>query len=154
MGLIYAVNPGQDGVEYRPLLNAQLVLVCNKTLARAIKSRPDLERLVMIEAPPSSLDWDVWSQQNKYRRREAAQVARFDSLLLAIEAALNGLGVLVIPEFIVRDDLRSGRLVSPLGRPAPQLGQWYLAYNHARKFDKPILAFEKWLKSELRGPTV
>src|SRR5437667_375878 len=49
MGLIYAVNPGRDGVEYRPLLRAQLVLVCDKSIGEAIKSRSDLARLAKIE---------------------------------------------------------------------------------------------------------
>ena len=149
MGLIYAVNPRRDGVEYRPLLRAQLVLVCDKSIGEAIKSRSDLARLAKIEVAQSSLDWDVWSQQNRYDRLDFAQVLQFDSLLLAIEAALNGLGVLVIPEFMIRDDLRAGRLVSPLGRPVPQLGHWYIAYPSARKFDKAVLAFEKWLKDQL-----
>ena len=149
LGFIYAVNPRRDGVEYFQLLKARLVLVCNKTLARNLKSRSALAQCTKIEVLQSSLDWEVWSQYNKFDGLPFAHVQQFDSLLLGIEAAIQGIGVLVIPEFIVHDDLRAGKLVTPLGRPVPQLGCWYVACTNARKFDKGVVGFKKWLGEKL-----
>ena len=149
LGFIYAVNPRRDGVEYCQLFKARLVLVCNKALALNLKSGSALAQSTKIEVLQSPLDWEVWSQHNKFDGLQLANIQQFDSLMLAIEAAIQGIGVLVIPEFIVHDDLRAGRLVSPLGRPVPQLGCWYVAYTNARKFDKGIMGFKKWLGEKL-----
>ena len=149
MGFVYAVDPEQDGVEYCSLLRARLVLVCTKALARTVMSRAGLTKCTKIEVSKSPRDWEVWLHKNKYDSYRFKDVHLFDSLLLAIEAAIQGTGVLVIPDFIVRDDLMAERLVSPLGKPVPQVGSWYLAYSNAMKFDKGVIGFKKWLAENL-----
>ncbi len=153
IGLVYAVDPQQDGVEYYQLLRARLVLVCTKALSRTVTSKAGLAQCTKIEVSKSPRDWEVWLQKNKYDSYQFKDVQLFDSLLLAIEAAIQGTGVLVIPDFIVRDDLMAERLVSPLGKPVPQVGSWYLAYPNAMKFDKGVMGFKKWLAENLaRAP--
>lgn len=46
----------------------------------------------------------------------------FDSNLLAIEAAISGQGVVVVPEFLVKADIAAGNLVVPFGSTIMQPG--------------------------------
>ncbi|MFT3989007.1 LysR substrate-binding domain-containing protein [Aestuariivirga sp.] len=149
LGFIYTISPKRDGVEYAAILRAGLVLVCSKALASAPLSRSALSKCTKIEVPGAPLDWEIWQQHNRCAGITFANTLQFDSLVLAVEAARQGLGVLVVPDFIVRDDITAGLLVTPFGRTVPQLGQWYLAYSNARKFDKSVIAFRKWLKDQI-----
>lgn len=149
LGFIYTISPKRDGVEYAAVLRAGLILVCSKSVAATPLSRSTLPECTRIEVPGTPLDWEVWQQHNRCTGMAFANTLQFDSLLLAVEAARQGNGILVVPEFIVRDDIAAGHLVVPFGRPVPQLGRWYLAYSNARKFDKGVIAFRKWLKAQI-----
>jgi hypothetical protein len=56
----------------------------------------------------------------------------FDSNLLAIEAAANGQGVVVVPQFSVEADIANGTLVAPLASDVMQPGGWYLVHLEQR----------------------
>ncbi|MNC79566.1 DNA-binding transcriptional activator GcvA [compost metagenome] len=72
---------------------------------------------------------------------------RFDSSLLAIEAAISGQGVVVVPEFLVEADLRTGSLVIPVQTQVMQAGGWYLAHVQRRGQEPPIRCFLEWIQS-------
>lgn len=68
----------------------------------------------------------------------------FDSNLLAIEAAANGQGVVVVPQFSVEADIANGTLVAPLASDVMQPGGWYLVHleQRAREGDQQVLAVD------------
>ncbi len=74
---------------------------------------------------------------------------RFDSYLLAIEAAIDGQGVAIVPSFLVAADLRHGRLVAPLGNAIPQARRWYLVCRSERRDRPPVARFRDWLREQV-----
>lgn len=53
----------------------------------------------------------------------------FESLSLSIEAAKGGLGLAIAPEFLVRQEIRDGTLIAPLGFSAVERGTWIYTRN-------------------------
>ena len=75
---------------------------------------------------------------------------KFDSYLLAIEAAIEGQGVAVVPEFMVAPDLKMGRLI----KPCPEIdvhhgASWYLACVEDRVLEASTQHFRNWLVAEV-----
>lgn len=69
---------------------------------------------------------------------------------LAIEAALNGMGVALVERRLVEEELRSGRLVAPFGFVEVSGGFGALVNERSRR--RPMVGqFIDWLKMELRG---
>lgn len=69
----------------------------------------------------------------------------FDQFAPMIEAAVHGLGVALVPEFMVRSELADGRLMDVGGGPVPGLGSYYLVWPADRDDYPPLLAFRAWL---------
>ena len=74
---------------------------------------------------------------------------KFDSYLLALEAAMDGQGVAIAPYFMVAGDLRSGRLVKPFRLEVPQPRRWYLVCRKERRGEPRIARFRDWLSAQI-----
>ena len=70
---------------------------------------------------------------------------KFDSYLLALEAAMDGQGIAIAPHFLVAGDLKSGRLVKPFRLEVPQPRRWYLVCRKERRSEPRIARFRDWL---------
>lgn len=71
-----------------------------------------------------------------------------DSYLLAIESAIDGQAVAVVPEFLVAADLRSGRLAAPFDTTIPQARRWFMVCRTERAEQPSVIAFRDWLLSQ------
>lgn len=71
-----------------------------------------------------------------------------DSYLLAIESAIDGQAVAVVPEFLVAADLRSGRLAAPFDTTIPQARRWFMVCRTERSEQPSVIAFRDWLLSQ------
>lgn len=150
MAIVYARAPAHDGVEYVHLLDMHLVLVCCPKLRRKIASAKDLSRFTALEvssAPNQPNDLDTWFTEVDQRKRPGI-VEKFDSYILALEAAINGQGLMVAPDLMVERDLVSGRLVQPMAIKVKQPGGWYLAYLKRKRTHRGVQTFRKWLQEE------
>lgn len=104
------------------IVNSQLI---------CMRSRPDL--------------WQTWFAQNGI---DAAQVERrleFDNTILAIQAAIEGLGIALIPSLFLNGLMDSGALVSPPGAAPFSTGAYYLLRGKAAHSADAIL-FGDWLR--------
>jgi LysR family transcriptional regulator, glycine cleavage system transcriptional activator len=75
----------------------------------------------------------------------------YDHFYLLIQAAACGLGVAMVPKILVLDDLRSGKLVAPLGFVAGpfKIVLWIAPHLRARPETKALV---DWLTKEFRKP--
>ena len=129
-------------------------------------SRPlDVGRLIAVHAPALStvagLDlseaplienaahpWRLWFQQTR-RAAPRQPVLVVPSWDLAIEAAVAGVGVCLTPEALVRDDLRSGRLVRAGGDAVELPSAYHLVWDPRQGQRPGVLAVIGWLSQVL-----
>jgi len=151
VGVIYTARPDRPHHHYRRLFQAHLVPVCAPRLASRIAREPpakslrSLTRLVLYTAPE---EWRIWLEAAGLPDSERQPTVKFDNYLLAIEAALDGHGVAIAPQFLVQADLASGRLVNPFGHAVAQPGAWYLICREERREDPRIVWFEQWITAQ------
>ncbi len=58
--------------------------------------------------------WQAWLRFQGYKGKVSKPIAEFEHSLLAIQAAVNQLGILLVRDFLVEDELQQGLLV-PIG---------------------------------------
>jgi ATP-dependent Lon protease len=80
------------------------------------------------------------------RPERPSRTTEFDHYSLAIEAASSGLGVCIVPLHLVADEVRSGRLVAPLG--FSESGYRYVMRARTPTSDK-VERFLTWIRAEI-----
>jgi LysR family glycine cleavage system transcriptional activator len=82
---------------------------------------------------------------------DATKGQRFDSLNLALQAAMEGLGIAIGLKALIRDDLAQGRLVCPFEPVRRSRRAMQLVYPEAKAGDPRLAAFRDWLLAEAAG---
>lgn len=73
---------------------------------------------------------------------------RIDQFATATQAASAGLGVALLPEFLFRQELERGELVSAIDVRCKSAGSYYLACASSRTWYPPLVAFRKWMAEQ------
>jgi LysR family glycine cleavage system transcriptional activator len=137
------------GLRYDYLFSSRVFPVCNPALAAEYGLRDGPERLrgaPLLQVYPSREDWWTWLNAHGVEGVNPDSGQQFDSYELAMNAAVQGIGVaLGMEPFVVRD-LQSGTLVEPFhDRRVYTPGDWYFVCREARAQRPDIVAFRQWL---------
>jgi DNA-binding transcriptional LysR family regulator len=133
------------GYEAYPLFSADLFPVCAPAIARRMKTPGDLRNETLLQVARQDEDWPSWLRAAGLKLRRDRRGPRFDSYALALQAAVDGLGVAIGLGPYVEDDLAAGRLVAPFAVTVPKDRAWYLIASPARRDDPSFAAFRDWL---------
>lgn len=145
------IEPPVDAVT-RDLGGEAIGPVCSpEYLAQAGLTDPkDLEKAALLATrtrPEAWNDWQLAADQGKLGLESRSS---FDHFYLLIQAAACGLGVGLVPQMLVSDQLASGRLVAPFGfRPGPRRLVLWIAPHVAGRPD--AVALENWLVGEMHA---
>lgn len=92
--------------------------------------------------------WSRWfAAQGLPGQRVSGMV--FDQFATLKEAAIHGLGVALLPSFLIAPELASGRLLPAWGGPVPGQGSYWLVWPESRPPRPPLLAFRSWLAGQI-----
>jgi len=125
--------------------------VCAPTLAKTLRRPEDLPAATLLHAAPRPDDWLRWLDAAKARTIDATSGLHFETLTLAYQAAIEGLGVAIGIAAFVEQDLREGRLVRPFKPVRRSRQPICLLYARTRADDPRIVAFREWLLAEVAG---
>lgn len=123
--------------------------LCSPQLATAFTGEPDFFALPLLHADTKRHAWAEWAEKSGVRGNFDAG-RRFDNLTLAIQAARNGLGIIMAPRLLVAQELESGTLVAPYGFELADRATWLMT-TAARCQEWEITQFRDWLQRETRG---
>ncbi|TAL76286.1 MAG: LysR family transcriptional regulator [Burkholderiaceae bacterium] len=137
------------GYTAEELFPSTLVLVCTPTIAASLHQPHDLHTATLIVVAHLRKQWAWWFEAAGLPAaiRPANEVL-FESSAMAIQAALDGVGVAVAQLPYVSDALAAGRLVAPFPITGRRYEGWYLAYRPIREGDSALSAFRDWLHGE------
>lgn len=135
------------------LVNEDVVPVCAPSLltgAHALKVPADLAHCTLLHvdwyaAAGTQPDWAMWLKIAGVDDVDSSRGPVFTSDSLAVEAAINGGGVALVSEFLVREDLDRGRLVKPFDLVLPS-SHWYWLLCPKESLERTkVRAFRDWL---------
>jgi LysR family glycine cleavage system transcriptional activator len=148
--------------DYRPcsscrlsqLLPVSLVPLCSPRLMEGEHSltRPENlrhHRLIHADAiNEGQPDWRVWLETAQIEGVDLSHGSHFNDTALALEAAVDGQGVVLGPEPLATDDLAAGRLVIPFDVRLPLKYGYSVLYPNTIDDQPMIRGFLRWLVRE------
>lgn len=146
----YVVQPG-DGEEGSYLFGNDVRLVSAPSYWEKLGRPQDIASVaegVMLEHPQTPAHWAMFTKANGVEGLPVRHITRFGYYSMVIRAALAGQGMALIPEGLITEDLRDGRLVNPSGLNfRSPFGYWFVKPRGARP-NKAVNCFEQWLSQE------
>lgn len=139
------------GVRAERLFGADLVPVCSPRLMsrdRPLAVPDDLRHHTLLHVTTAPTDWKIWLDAAGLPSFTWTGGSRFDSYALALQAAVEGLGVAIGRRVFVERDLAAGRLVQPFALSVALDEAWFLLYPNAVASRPEIRAFRSWILHE------
>lgn len=152
VAIVCTDQPQRSHLHYTHLFDARLTPVCSPALVYAgvgLRQPADLVNHALLELYTAADEWAVWLRAAGVPELFDQNSPRFDSYLLAIEAAMEGQGVAIVPRFLAANDLKGGRLVAPFELEVAQPRRWYLVCRRERRDDPMVQKFRDWLHAEV-----
>ncbi len=107
----------------------------------------DIASAEKIATTGYSEGWAYWFEKNGYTGKFNKPCFQFDHSSLAIQSAIQGLGVLLVKDILVQAELNQGDLVQVWHEKVPCLGGHYVICNTPQK--ESVALFIRWLKAHL-----
>lgn len=96
---------------------------------------------------------DAWREWYKSQGLEYPALVhagpRYELFSMHLSAALAGMGIALLPKFLVRDLLDNNSLVSPSNAFLPVKEAYYFGYPTDREPNPALIIFEKWLGQQV-----
>lgn len=127
------------------MFSANLFPVCTAAIAARLAHPADLRKETLLQVAHSVDDWPLWLSAAGVKLPAKKLGPRFDNYAMALQAALDGMGVAIGLSPYVADDLAAGRLVAPFALTVPKGRAWYLVYRSFRQEEPAFVAFREWL---------
>lgn len=157
-----AIRHGQGdypNLEVEWLLPTSRIPVCSPSLldGRYPLRRPqDLRHHTLLHVPwrccaATDPDWAEWLQTAGVVGVDPERGPRFNEYAYAIQAAIEGEGVVLASDVLVADDIAAGRLVKPFGDSLSDETPfgYFLVYPPAKARLKRVKHFRSWLVEEV-----
>jgi LysR family transcriptional regulator, glycine cleavage system transcriptional activator len=130
------------------LMAEQLFPVCSPSLLanKPLREPVDLANHTLLHTTVSREDWQLWLTAAGLPLSIATQRGlTFDQGFMAVQAAMEGLGVALGRTRLVESDLAAGRLVAPFNIALPQDAGYYVVAPIGRAESTKITLFREWL---------
>ena len=157
-GIDIAIRYGSGrypGVKAELLMREEVFPVCSPMLvkgAHPLKSAADLKHHTLIH-DAFEIDWAMWLKTAGVEGVDPHRGPRFASSDHAVQAAIQGEGVVLGRSALVADDLKAGRLIKPFSVSLPADLAYYVAYPAQTSQRPKVLAFRNWLFEEVGRST-
>ena len=145
--------PGLKAVK---LFDESVTPMCSPRLlegSHTLHSPDDLRRHALLHDDSMAFDpaaptWDRWLEAAGFRQVDAARGPHFSQPDHALQAAIDGAGVVLGWRHLAADDIAAGRLVEPFSLLLPLGSAFYLVYPEAYADRRKVMIFRKWLLEE------
>lgn len=147
-----AIHFGRDdwpGAECAYLMGEDVVPACSPALAAAqgFATVADLRMAPLLHLTSRP---DAWEGYFRHHGVEADQIhgMLFDQFATAAQAAAAGMGVALLPTFLIEDEIASGRLVRAIDQPMRSEVAYYLCWPQEHMDYPPLRVFCDWICAE------
>ena len=153
-GIDLAIRYGEgnsQGVVSELLSEEDVSPVCSPELLRGkhpLRKPEDLRHHRLIH-DNFRIGWATWLESAGVQGIDSARGVRFDSAAYAVEAAVQGEGVLLGRSALVAADLAAGRLVRPFELALSSRWRYYVVYPEGALRQRKVKAFRDWLFAEM-----
>jgi LysR family glycine cleavage system transcriptional activator len=149
--IISAIEPPTEH-EYRLLANRELIPVCSPELVAGAKLPLDpaeSSRFTLLHSLARPQTWHEWLAGAGHPDIKATKGLRFETSVMALDAAVSGMGLAVGIRMLVEEELRSGILVAPFEHVHVSERRYYVVWPKGGVQRAAFAAFLDWLSNEM-----
>ncbi|WP_310385168.1 LysR substrate-binding domain-containing protein [Rhizobium sp. 1399] len=149
---IHFGHPHWPGAELAFLMSERTLPACSPDFLKhnAISRAEDLLTAPLLHLTTRPDAWERWFADNGVVF-ESVHGMLFDQFATAAQAAIAGLGVALLPTFLIQEELKRGDLIPAVDREMESRERYYLAFPPERADYAPLAAFRDWIVSEARS---
>jgi LysR family glycine cleavage system transcriptional activator len=139
-----------EGVVSRPFMTEKIVPICHPDLLdkQALTQVADLARHTLVSYTTEPYSWQDWFRALKSDEVKPVSTVNFEQMYFALQAAKEGLGIALIPYFLVADDIAAGRLCAPFGHLGELTRRYWVNLNADVRSSPAQEVFCKWMEQE------
>lgn len=146
---IHFGQPDWPGAELDFLMHETVVPACSPTLMqqRQFQTPADLAGAPLLHLMSRPDAWARWfAAMDVPAERLPGMLV--DQFAMAAQAAMSGLGVALLPTFLIEAELARGDLVQAIGAPVQSAERYFLACPPSRATYPPLVAFRRWIRDQ------
>jgi len=150
-GIDVAIHFGEPiwpGAVCHRLMGEEVVPVAARSLLagrRALARPADVARHTLLQHVTRPHAWQEWLRACGVHGLDGRVGPRFEQFYMVIQAAIAGLGLALLPRFLIQEELASGRLVIAVDRPVKSAHAYYLVHPERKAELHRVAVFRSWL---------
>lgn len=146
---IHFGHPEWSSGELTLLRHEIVVPACSPQLRDqfAFTEPADVRKAPLLHLASRPDAWERWMTMNGVSP-DSVHGMLFDQFATATQAAVAGVGVALLPKFLIEEELASGKLVCALDLQMKSAESYYLVWPSDRASHPPLQAFKKWILAE------
>ena len=142
------------GVDYLKLMEEEVIAVAAPGLCGSLERAGDVLAQPLLQLESRTGDWGRWLAHHGLPGLRPPGML-FDQFATLIQGAIHGMGLALVPTFLIRRELEEGRLVPVYGDPVAALGSYWLVWPKTLPPRGPLSSFRDWLQAEIgTGPAL
>ena len=147
---IHVGRPDWPGCHFRFLMHETVLPVCSPAflLDNPVNSAESLVAMPLLEMASRPDAWKHWFAtlgiEKSYR-----EGMRFEQFMHVSQACQAGLGVALMPSFLIQSELSEGTLVKALDRSLESQSNYYFVTSSSRRAHPAASRFSDWLTREI-----
>lgn len=136
------------GIGAMRLRSERVVAVCTKTMYDAydVRGPADLLKMPLLHIETRPEAWREWFSKNGIDATPPAGTV-YDQFSTITQVALHGMGVALLPNYLVEQDLATGKLIRACGGPVQMDGAYYLVWPDHKAQNPALRKFRDWLST-------
>lgn len=137
------------------LFSTDMFPVCSPALVSAsspLDQPADLKHHLLLQIPSIKNeldDWTLWLSAAEVGIDKVRFGPVFDNYPLALQAALEGQGLVMARRPFAAADLANGRLIKPFNLSVNEPGSWFQVTKHKPEPGSAVYLFTEWLQQEI-----
>ncbi len=133
------------------LMDEELSVLASTALLEQtpIAGPADLAHHVLLQHTTRPDAWNQWLARTGTTGINGFAGPRFEHYSLMIEAAASGLGIALLPTFLVRPEIEKHTLMVALPQRLRSDGAYYIVYPRTKAYNPDIIAFRDWMAGEI-----
>jgi len=134
------------------LISELLIAVCSPAFRdkNLLKTPQDFSRVVLLHEAGRMWAWPDWFQKHAVDKVHSSRGPCFEQSLMLSQAAVSGLGVALLPRFVIEDELCTGALVQPVEHELATGRAYYFVVPESKSTSPVTESFRIWLTDQAR----
>lgn len=112
-----------------------------------LETLEDLKDLPMLHLESRPTVWADWFKGQGGAPQSGGGML-MDQFSMVIQAAISGLGIALLPDYLAQIEIKEGRLCPILKQAVPVRGAYWLVWPAEKDDDAPLLALRSWLTTQ------